>query len=57
MLGRTMHLVIPVCLGPWFAAKPGPGKGRLLKRRSKDPDKAENPIWRDRWEAKCLLSD
>lgn len=39
--------------GPWGIGS----RKEDLRKRSKDLDKAENSIWRGRWEAKCLLSD
>lgn len=56
-LGRSVHFVTTVCLGPWCCRpNQGPGEGGSSKE-SKDLDKAANPIWRGRWEAKCPLSD
>lgn len=43
-----------------FQPNQGPGQGgskKDVRRRSKDLNSTKNPIWRDRWEARCLLSN
>lgn len=59
-LGRSKHGCPSVPPSLVFQPNQGPGQGgskKDLKKRSKDLNSTENPIWRNRWEARCLLSN
>lgn len=53
-------MVVPLRPSLVFQPNQGPGQGgskKDLKRRSEDLNSTNNPIWRDGWEARCLLSN